>query len=54
MHTSTPPAGYHNVTPRIVVEDVEAQVQFLRDVFGATGDVVSGRPAEIRQADPPD
>jgi PhnB protein len=39
--------GFHSVTPRIVVEDVEAQVSFLRKVFGATGSVEPGRPAEI-------
>lgn len=35
------------MTPRIVVEDVAAQVDFLRTVFGATGSVEPGRPAEI-------
>ena len=39
--------GYHSITPRIVVEDVPAQVNFLRTVFGATGTVEPGRPAEI-------
>ena len=34
------PPGYHTVTPRIVVADVEQAVAFLRAVFGATGDVV--------------
>ena len=41
------PAGYHTLTPRIVVADVDAQVAWLRSVFGATGDVVAGRPAEF-------
>lgn len=44
-------AGYHTVTPRIVVNDVAAQVDFLHDVFGSTGEVVAGRPAEIRIGD---
>jgi uncharacterized glyoxalase superfamily protein PhnB len=39
--------GHHTVTPRIVVDDPAAQVAFLRDVFGATGDVADGRPAEV-------
>ena len=39
--------GYHSITPRIVVEDVAAQVDFLREVFGATGSIDPGRPAEI-------
>ena len=41
------PDGYHTLTPRLVVADVEAQVDFLRRVFGATGEAVAGRPAEI-------
>jgi len=44
-------AGYHTVTPRIAVDDVAGLVQFLRDVFDATGDVVPGRPAELRIGD---
>jgi PhnB protein len=47
----TPPAGYHTLTPRIVVEDVGGLVQFLRDTFGAEGEVVDGRPAELRIGD---
>jgi len=42
-----PRAGYHSVTARVVVSDVVAQVEFLRLVFDATGEVVPGRPAEI-------
>jgi PhnB protein len=44
----SPREGFHSVTPRIVVADVAAQVNFLRAVFGATGSVEPGRPAEIR------
>jgi uncharacterized glyoxalase superfamily protein PhnB len=51
MSATTARAGYHSVTPRIVVADVAAQVDFLRQVFDATGDVVPGRPAEIRVGD---
>ena len=43
-----PPPGFHSVTPRLVVSDVVAQVEFLRAVFDATGDVHADRPAEIR------
>ena len=39
------------MTPRLVVTDVEAQVEFLRAVFDATGEVHAGRPAEIRIGD---
>lgn len=35
----------------MVVDDVEAQVRFLRAVFAATGDVEPGRPAEVRVGD---
>ena len=44
-------AGYHSITPRIVVSDVEAQIHFLRVVFDATGEVDPDRPAEIRIGD---
>ena len=43
--------GYHTVTPRIVVKDVAAQIEFLRVVFEATGDVEPQRPSEIRIGD---
>ncbi|MGH8918867.1 MAG: VOC family protein [Actinomycetes bacterium] len=46
-----PPPGYHSITPRMVVSDVEAAVGFLRTVFGAVGDVHTDRPAEIRIGD---
>jgi predicted enzyme related to lactoylglutathione lyase len=45
--TNGPRAGYHSVTPRIVVSDVAAQVHFLEVVFDATGEVDPDRPAEI-------
>jgi uncharacterized glyoxalase superfamily protein PhnB len=46
-----PRDGYRAITPRIVVDDVDAQVEFLRKVFGATADVDVGRPAEVRIGD---
>ncbi len=42
-----PRTGYHSVTPRLVVSDVPAEVDFLRRVFGATGQVQPGRPVEM-------
>jgi PhnB protein len=42
--------GYHTITPRIVVDDVAAQVHFLRLVF-ARGEVEPNRPAEMRIGD---
>jgi PhnB protein len=43
--------GYHTITPRIVVDDVAAQVHFLRLVFEASGEVEPNRPAEMRIGD---
>jgi uncharacterized glyoxalase superfamily protein PhnB len=51
MESGNAPAGFHSLTPRIVVADVAAMVDFLRAVFGATGDQPAGRPAEIRIGD---
>jgi PhnB protein len=46
-----PSDGFHTLTPRIVVSDLAAQVEFLRATFDATGDVEPGRPAELRIGD---
>src|SRR5213083_2332876 len=46
-----PRDGFQSVTPRLVVADVAAQVEFLRAVFDATGDVEPGRPAEVSIGD---
>jgi uncharacterized glyoxalase superfamily protein PhnB len=35
----------------MVVRDLAVEVEFLRAVFGATGDVHPGRPAEMRIGD---
>lgn len=52
MPTSDGPrTGYRSVTPRIVVSDVAAQVEFLRAVFDAHGVVEPGRPAEVHIGD---
>lgn len=48
MTSQVLPSGFHSVTPRIVVADVAAQVEFLRVVFDASGDVNADRPADIR------
>jgi PhnB protein len=48
---SGPPAGFGSVTPRMFVADPRAQVEFLRVVFDAVGDVDPDRPAEIRIGD---
>jgi PhnB protein len=51
MSLRQPPEGYRSVTPRIVVGDVAAHVDFFRRVFGATCDVEPGRPAEVHLGD---
>jgi PhnB protein len=51
MRQARLPNGYHTVTPRLVVTDVEAQVEFLRLVFDATGEIHAGRPVEVRIGD---
>lgn len=51
MATKGPRAGYGSVTPRMVVTDVAGQVDFLRSVFGGTGSIEPGLPAEIHVGD---
>src|SRR5580704_15526596 len=43
--------GFHSITPRIVVADAEAQIEFLRIVFDAAGEYHAERPAEMRIGD---
>ena len=38
------PEGWHTLTPRIVVHEVPQFVEFLRRVFGATGDYRTDLP----------
>jgi PhnB protein len=45
------PDGFHSVTPRIVVEDVGALVQFLRVVFAATGELRVDSPSQLTIGD---
>lgn len=45
------PEGWHSITPRLVVEDVEGQVEFLRRAFAATGTYAAGQPAEMKIGD---
>ena len=42
------PAGWPAVIPRIAVDDPKAVVEFIRKVFGATGEYNSERPSELR------
>jgi uncharacterized glyoxalase superfamily protein PhnB len=45
------PEGWHTVTPRIVVSDSKAFLQFLKQVFGAAGDYQADRPSVIKIGD---
>lgn len=45
------PEGWHSVTPRIVAEDVEGLIAFLKSTFKATGEFQKSRPSEIRIGD---
>ncbi|WP_433783007.1 VOC family protein [Actinomycetospora sp. CA-101289] len=45
------PQSLRSVTPRMVVQDPEGAVAFLRDVFDAVGEVEAGRPTEVGLGD---
>jgi len=41
------PEGWHTVTPRIVAHDAKQLVEFLEQVFGASGEYQQDRPSVI-------
>jgi PhnB protein len=41
------PDGWHSVTPRLVVHDTAKLVEFLKQAFGATGDLREDAPSII-------
>jgi PhnB protein len=45
------PAGWHTVTPRIVARDAARLVDFLKQVFRATGEYRADSPAVVRIGD---
>jgi len=45
------PEGWHTVTPRIVVHDAKQLVEFLKQVFGATGEYRQALPSGVRIGD---
>jgi PhnB protein len=51
--STSPPDGWHNVTPRLVVHDAARLVAFLKHVFAATGDFRDDIPSVIRIGDSP-
>ena len=50
MSASAPP-GWHTITPRIVVSDVEEMIEFLRFTFGAEGEFRAAMPSEMKIGD---
>lgn len=51
MSSQKPPAPYPTVTPRMFVDDPEAAVAFLREVFDAEAEIQPGRPTDVRIGD---
>ena len=49
--TKSTPEGWHSVTPRLVVSDAAMLVEFLKQAFGATGDLQTERPSVMRIGD---
>ena len=47
-HTNFAPEGWHTVTPKIVVNGARQMVEFLQDVFEATGEYLPVRPSVIK------
>ena len=45
------PEGWHSVTPRIVAHDARQLVEFLKQVFGATGEYRPDIPSVIEIGD---
>ena len=45
------PDGWHSVTPRLVCENPARLVQFLREVFDASGELREDRPSQMRVGD---
>jgi PhnB protein len=45
------PEGWHTITPRILVKDAKPLVEFMAQVFGATGEFQDTRPSEVRIGD---
>ena len=45
------PEGWHNITPRIVVQDVARLVEFLKQAFGASGESKTDSPSIMKIGD---
>ena len=49
--TASAPEGWHTITPRIVVSDVEQLIEFLRYTFGAEGEFHAAMPSQMKIGD---
>jgi PhnB protein len=47
-NTGVTPDGWHTVTPRMVAHQAKDLVEFVKSVFGATGEYRSDMPAILR------
>ncbi len=45
------PEGWRTVTPRLICSDVDGMVEFLKSVFGATGERRADAPTEMKIGD---
>jgi uncharacterized glyoxalase superfamily protein PhnB len=45
------PDGWHTVTPRIFAEGADELVEFIKDVFDASGEYRDSRPSELKIGD---
>jgi PhnB protein len=50
-HSTFKPDGWPTVIPRIIVADAEGLVEFIKNVFSASGDYHPQAPAELRLGD---
>ena len=51
MTSALRPNGWHTVTLRLVVDDPELLIQFLKDAFDARGDFSATAPAVMQMGD---
>jgi len=49
--TKSIPEGWHSVTPRLVIDDTTRLIRFLKQAFGATGDLRTDFPSVMRIGD---
>lgn len=50
-HSQHRPEGWHSVTPRIAARGAEQLVEFIKQVFGATGDYRVDQPSVLTIGD---